>query len=305
MLHDLASKSCPECGEDLQRIGEEVSEQLDIIPMKFFVRRHVRTKYCCRHCEQLHTAALPAQPIDKGIAALPSAYQPLVTIWAAAAVQLVYDNATVTLDALFAKLQTATDPMAIQTLEEGIWEQWTMAPEPEQRQLMMKGIAEMQHQELLTTAVREFRKPRQVVFGTDKDFKPGQRRRALAGDAQRARRGVGAADVGIGGGTGTVERQNAAGEADIEEDAQTSGKVVAATLVRPEDEIMLITDKGVLVRTRVAEIRELGRATQGVTLISLDEGAKLIGLQRIVENDANAPADEDEADDSTEGTSEA
>jgi DNA gyrase subunit A len=63
--------------------------------------------------------------------------------------------------------------------------------------------------------------------------------------------------------------------------------VVAATLVRPEDEIMLITDRGVLVRTRVAEIRELGRATQGVTLIALDDGTKLSGLQRIVENDAN------------------
>jgi hypothetical protein len=50
---------------------------------------------------------------------------------------------------------------------------------------------------------------------------------------------------------------------------------------------MLITDKGVLVRTRVSEIRELGRATQGVTLIALDDGAKLSGLQRIVENDAN------------------
>jgi DNA gyrase subunit A len=49
---------------------------------------------------------------------------------------------------------------------------------------------------------------------------------------------------------------------------------------------MLITDKGVLVRTRVSEIRELGRATQGVTLIALDDGAKLSGLQRIVENDA-------------------
>ncbi len=70
--------------------------------------------------------------------------------------------------------------------------------------------------------------------------------------------------------------------------SERNGKVVAATLVRPEDEIMLITDKGVLVRTRVSEIRELGRATQGVTLISLDEGAKLIGLQRIVENDANS-----------------
>jgi DNA gyrase subunit A len=52
---------------------------------------------------------------------------------------------------------------------------------------------------------------------------------------------------------------------------------------------MLITDKGVLVRTRVAEIREMGRATQGVTLISLDDGDELSVLQRIVENDANMP----------------
>jgi len=73
---------------------------------------------------------------------------------------------------------------------------------------------------------------------------------------------------------------------------ERNGKIVAATLVRPEDEIMLITDKGVLVRTRVSEIRELGRATQGVTLISLDEGTQLIGLQRIVENDAQSDADE-------------
>ena len=69
--------------------------------------------------------------------------------------------------------------------------------------------------------------------------------------------------------------------------SERNGKVVAATLVHADDEIMLITDTGVLVRTRVSEIRELGRATQGVTLISLDEGAKLGGLQRIVENDAN------------------
>jgi DNA gyrase subunit A len=70
--------------------------------------------------------------------------------------------------------------------------------------------------------------------------------------------------------------------------SERNGKVVAATLVRPDDEIMLITDKGVLVRTRVSEIRELGRATQGVTLINLDEGTSLSGLQRIVENDAGA-----------------
>ena len=71
--------------------------------------------------------------------------------------------------------------------------------------------------------------------------------------------------------------------------SERNGKVVAATLVRADDEIMLITDTGVLVRTRVSEIRELGRATQGVTLIALDEGAKLSGLQRIVENDAQDP----------------
>jgi DNA gyrase subunit A len=78
--------------------------------------------------------------------------------------------------------------------------------------------------------------------------------------------------------------------------SERNGKVVAATLVQADDEIMLITDTGVLVRTRVSEIRELGRATQGVTLIGLDDGAKLSGLQRIVENDANpdeAPADDD------------
>jgi DNA gyrase subunit A len=78
--------------------------------------------------------------------------------------------------------------------------------------------------------------------------------------------------------------------------SERNGKVVAATLVRPDDEIMLITDKGVLVRTRVAEIREMGRATQGVTLIALDEGSELTGLQRIVENDANGGEGEDAED---------
>ena len=76
-----------------------------------------------------------------------------------------------------------------------------------------------------------------------------------------------------------------------------NGKVVAATLVRANDEIMLITDRGVLVRTRVSEIRELGRATQGVTLIALDEGTRLSGLQRIVENDAQGEPGSDAADD--------
>ncbi len=62
-----------------------------------------------------------------------------------------------------------------------------------------------------------------------------------------------------------------------------NGKVVAATLVKADDEIMLITDGGVLIRTRVKEIREMGRSTQGVTLINLDDGQKLIGVESIQE----------------------
>ena len=62
-----------------------------------------------------------------------------------------------------------------------------------------------------------------------------------------------------------------------------NGIVVAARLVGDSDEIMLITTGGVLIRTRVSEIRELGRATQGVTLINLTKDEKLSGLAKIVE----------------------
>ena len=64
-----------------------------------------------------------------------------------------------------------------------------------------------------------------------------------------------------------------------------NGPVVAATLADETDEIMLITTGGILIRTRVKEIREMGRATQGVTLINTGEGEKLVSLQRIVETD--------------------
>lgn len=67
--------------------------------------------------------------------------------------------------------------------------------------------------------------------------------------------------------------------------SERNGKVVAATLVNENDEIMLITTGGVLIRTRVSEIREMGRATQGVTLIAVGEGTTLSGLQRILESD--------------------
>ncbi|HDR9262128.1 TPA: DNA gyrase subunit A [Burkholderia vietnamiensis] len=79
--------------------------------------------------------------------------------------------------------------------------------------------------------------------------------------------------------------------------SERNGKVVAATLVDAEDQIMLITTAGVLIRTRVSEIREMGRATQGVTLISLDEGTKLSGLQQIAE----AEEGEGEVDEASDG----
>ncbi|NPT60883.1 DNA gyrase subunit A [Paraburkholderia elongata] len=83
--------------------------------------------------------------------------------------------------------------------------------------------------------------------------------------------------------------------------SERNGKVVAATLVDQEAQIMLITNTGVLIRTRVSEIREMGRATQGVTLISLDDGTKLSGLQQVaeaetdpdVEGDTEGPAEGD------------
>jgi len=78
---------------------------------------------------------------------------------------------------------------------------------------------------------------------------------------------------------------------------ERNGKVVAAALVSPEDQIMLITTGGILVRTRVSEIREMGRATQGVTLINVDEGTRLSGLQRIAESDS----DDEGSDDAEEG----
>ncbi|MEP7182505.1 MAG: DNA gyrase subunit A [Betaproteobacteria bacterium] len=64
-----------------------------------------------------------------------------------------------------------------------------------------------------------------------------------------------------------------------------NGTVVAAALVRPDDEVMLISTGGVLIRTKVKSIREMSRSTQGVTLINLGEGEKLAGLERVVERE--------------------
>ena len=67
--------------------------------------------------------------------------------------------------------------------------------------------------------------------------------------------------------------------------SERNGKLVAAQIVGDDDEIMLITTGGVLIRTRIAEIRDMGRATQGVRLINLGDGEKLAGLEKILERD--------------------
>jgi DNA gyrase subunit A len=74
--------------------------------------------------------------------------------------------------------------------------------------------------------------------------------------------------------------------------SERNGKVVAATLVGVEDEIMLIGSSGVLIRTRVNEIREMGRTTQGVTLMNVEKGDKLVSISRIAD-----PEDEEEQQD--------
>src|SRR5471032_2604510 len=67
--------------------------------------------------------------------------------------------------------------------------------------------------------------------------------------------------------------------------SERNGKLVAAQIVGDDDEIMLITTGGVLIRTRISEIREIGRTAQGVRLINLGDGEKLAGLEKILERD--------------------
>ncbi|MGH8664852.1 MAG: DNA gyrase subunit A [Burkholderiales bacterium] len=79
-----------------------------------------------------------------------------------------------------------------------------------------------------------------------------------------------------------------------------NGPVVAARLVTDGDEIILITSGGVLIRTRVHEIREMSRNTQGVTLIQLDEGEKLAGLEKLLESEDESGSADAEPDSAPE-----
>ena len=68
--HEPESCTCGECGSELVQIGEDVSEQLDVEPAKFFVHRHIRPQYACRACETVTAAPIPPAVIDGGMAAV-------------------------------------------------------------------------------------------------------------------------------------------------------------------------------------------------------------------------------------------
>ena len=74
IVHDIEDKTCECCGHELHKIGEDVSEKLEVIPMQLKVIQHIRPKYSCRHCEQHDTEVhiqqkkMPPAVIDKGYA---------------------------------------------------------------------------------------------------------------------------------------------------------------------------------------------------------------------------------------------
>ena len=68
--HEPESCQCGQCGADLVKIGEDISEQLDVEPARFFVHRHIRPQYACRPCETVTAAPIPPAVIDGGLAAV-------------------------------------------------------------------------------------------------------------------------------------------------------------------------------------------------------------------------------------------
>ncbi len=68
--HEPESCACGQCGSELVKIGEDVSEQLDVEPAKFTVHRHIRPQYACKHCQTIVAAPVPPAVIDGGMAAV-------------------------------------------------------------------------------------------------------------------------------------------------------------------------------------------------------------------------------------------
>jgi len=90
-------------------------------------------------------------------------------------------------------------------------------------------------------------------------------------------------------------RKNKGGQGNIAiNTGERNGDLVAATLVSETDDLMLITSGGVLIRTKVEQIRETGRAAAGVRLINLDEGEQLVSLERVAEEPEDASASGEE-----------
>lgn len=68
-IHEPESCQCAQCGKDLVKIGEDISEQLDVEPAKFFVHRHIRPQYACKACETVTAKPIAPAIIDGGLAA--------------------------------------------------------------------------------------------------------------------------------------------------------------------------------------------------------------------------------------------
>ena len=116
----------------------------------------------------------------------------------------------------------------------------------------------------------------------------GQRVVCMLASNDEARRVLTATQKGYGKRTPLAEypRHGRGGQGVIAiQTSERNGAVIGAVLVDEHDEVMLISTGGVLIRTAVAQIREMGRSTQGVTLIALAEGEKLAGVERIEERD--------------------
>ena len=101
-------------------------------------------------------------------------------------------------------------------------------------------------------------------------------------------------------------RKNKGGQGNIAiNTGERNGDLVAATLVGETDDLMLITSGGVLIRTKVEQIRETGRAAAGVRLINLDEGETLVSLERVAEEaeDENPEAENPEGNEAENAVS--
>ena len=75
---------------------------------------------------------------------------------------------------------------------------------------------------------------------------------------------------------------------------ERNGQVVALKAVEPDDDLMMISAKGIIIRTGLDQLHDIGRNTQGVKLIRLDTGDKLVAVARVVKENGK---DDDETDD--------